>query len=118
MPYKEKEIKKLYYSIGEVSKLLDIKPSTIRHWEKEFKEIKPRKNRKGDRMFTDKDIYHLKVVQKLVHEDKQSLTEANSHIKEHKAKINNTYDAIKRLAELRYEMLKLKEQLQLQRNKK
>ncbi len=115
MPYKEKEIKKLYYSIGEVSKMLDIKPSTIRHWEKQFKQIKPRKNRKGDRMFTDKDIYHLKVVQKLVNDDKQSLSEADSHIQDHKEDINNTFEAIKRLEQIRFEMLKLKEQIQRQK---
>lgn len=112
MPYKEKEIKKLYYSIGEVSKMLDVKATTIRSWEKQFKHINPRKNRKGDRMFTDKDIYDLGVVNKLIQgESQQTVTEAKTHIKENKEKFDKTFDAIKRLEKLRYEMVKLKEQL-------
>ncbi len=116
MPYKERQIKKLYYSIGEVSKMLDIKASTIRSWEKDYKNIKPRKNRKGDRMFTEKDIYHLKVVKKLVDgDDSQTKKEVNSQIKENKTQIDNTFSAIQRLEKLKFEMLKLKEQLLLEK---
>ena len=50
------EIKKQYYSIGEVSKLLEIQPSVLRFWETEFKQIQPRKNRKGNRTYTPEAI--------------------------------------------------------------
>ncbi|MFT5306395.1 MAG: DNA-binding transcriptional MerR regulator, partial [Chitinophagales bacterium] len=56
MPYIQKEIKKLYYSIGEVATLFDVNASLIRFWEKEFEIIKPHKNKKGNRMFTQKDV--------------------------------------------------------------
>jgi len=52
---------KLYYSIGEVAQMFDVNTSLIRFWEKEFKTIQPKKNRRGNRMFTPKDIEHLRV---------------------------------------------------------
>ena len=48
MPYKEKKVEKLYYSIGEVSDMLDVPVSTVRFWENEFDILKPMKNKKGD----------------------------------------------------------------------
>ena len=52
MAYKEKEIEKLYYSIGEVAEQFNVAPSLIRFWESEFELIQPKKNRKGNRQFT------------------------------------------------------------------
>lgn len=57
------ENKKLYYSIGEVSKMLNLNPSLLRYWEKEFPTlIKPRKNKKGDRFYAEKDIENIKLI--------------------------------------------------------
>ena len=65
MPFKEKTIKKIYYSIGEVAAMFDVNKSLIRFWEKEFNIIKPKKNKKGNRYFTEKDINNfLKRVKK------------------------------------------------------
>jgi DNA-binding transcriptional MerR regulator len=47
---------KLYYSISEVSALFDVNTSVIRYWGKEFKQLKPIKNAKGERRYTKKDI--------------------------------------------------------------
>lgn len=66
MPYKEKEIKKLYYSIGEVAEMFDVNTSLIRFWEKEFTVLKPKKNKKGNRLFTEKDLENLKLIYDLV----------------------------------------------------
>ena len=60
MAYKEKEIEKLYYSIGEVAELFNVAPSLIRFWETEFDIIKPKKNRKGNRQFTKEDIENVR----------------------------------------------------------
>jgi DNA-binding transcriptional MerR regulator len=51
-----KQIKKLYYSIGEVSKLTELKPYVLRYWETEFKQLAPPKNRAGNRTYRQKDI--------------------------------------------------------------
>jgi DNA-binding transcriptional MerR regulator len=61
-PYKEKPIEKLYYSIGEVAKLFGVNSSLVRFWEKEFDIIKPKKNKKGNRMFTQKDVDNLRII--------------------------------------------------------
>ena len=60
------ELKKLYYTIGEVAEMFDVNTSLIRFWEKEFKQIKPKKNSKGNRLFTVKDIQTFSSIYQLV----------------------------------------------------
>lgn len=64
----EKELTKLYYSIGEVASLFDVSNSLIRYWETEFPALKPQKNRKGDRRYMVKDIRVLERIYTLVKE--------------------------------------------------
>jgi DNA-binding transcriptional MerR regulator len=68
MPYKEKTIEKLYWSIGEVASELGVNASLIRYWEKEFGMIRPRRTGRGDRLYTRKDIDLLKRILHLVKE--------------------------------------------------
>lgn len=75
------EIKKKYYSIGEVSQELDVNPSLIRFWESEFPQIAPRKNRKGNRVFTPEDIETLKQIYYLVKVRKFTLQGAREKLK-------------------------------------
>ena len=60
MPYKEKEINKLYYPIGEVADMFQVNTSMIRFYEKEFEILQPKKNAKGNRLFRPEDIENLK----------------------------------------------------------
>lgn len=64
MPYKPKTIEKAYYSITEVAEMLDLSPSLLRFWENQFTALNPKKGKKGNRMYTPKDI---ELVQKLKH---------------------------------------------------
>ena len=64
----EKGIKKLYYSIGEVSKMTGLETHVLRYWETEFKELKPRKNRAGHRAYTSEDILIVERIQYLLKE--------------------------------------------------
>ena len=59
---------KIYYSIGEVSKIIGISTSKIRFWEKEFDSIKPKKNKKGNRIFNKKELNKLKLIHHLLKE--------------------------------------------------
>ena len=68
MPYKEKEIEKKYFTIGEVAGNLKVATSLIRFWESEFDIIKPKKNRKGNRQFTREGIKNIKLIYHLVKE--------------------------------------------------
>lgn len=81
MPYKEKEITKLYYSIGEVAEMFDVNASLIRFWEKEFAVLKPKKNKKGNRLFTDKDIDHIRQIYQLVKKEGYTLEGAKQQLK-------------------------------------
>src|SRR4051812_44184895 len=68
MPYKEKPIQKMYYTIGEVATMLKVNTSHIRFWSKQFDVIKPATNKKGNRLFTVSDIENFKVIFHLVKE--------------------------------------------------
>ncbi|MCR9254253.1 MAG: MerR family transcriptional regulator [bacterium] len=81
MPYKEKEIEKKYYTIGEVAEDLGVATSLIRFWEGEFDIIKPKKNRKGNRQFTKEDIKNVKLIYHLVKEKGYTLQGARDFIK-------------------------------------
>src|SRR5580765_7085201 len=75
------EIQKLYYSIGEVSKMLNVAPSLIRFWETEFDLLKPGKTSKGTRKFSQKDIQNLRLIHHLVKEKGFTLQGANEKLK-------------------------------------
>ena len=81
MPYKEKPIEKLYYSIGEVADMFRVNVSLLRFWEKEFDILKPKKNKKGNRMFTTKDLDNLKIIYHLVKERGYTLEGAKKKLK-------------------------------------
>lgn len=81
MPYKEKEITKRYYTIGEVADDLGVATSLIRFWETEFDIISPKKNRKGNRQFTPEDIKKVKMIYHLVKEKGYTLHGARDFIK-------------------------------------
>lgn len=72
---------KLYYSIGEVADMFEVNTSLIRFWEKEFPQLKPKKNKKGNRLFTVKDIDKLNSIYILVKEQGFTLDGAKSQLK-------------------------------------
>jgi DNA-binding transcriptional MerR regulator len=82
MPYKEKKVEKLYYSIGEAAEMLAVPISTIRFWENEFDILKPMKNKKGNRLFTPKDIKSLRIIHHLVKEEGMTLSGAKKRLSE------------------------------------
>lgn len=67
------QITKLYYSIGEVSDLVDLKPHVLRYWESEFPELRPRKNRAGRRVYTEDDIAVVRRIQRLLREERYTI---------------------------------------------
>ena len=72
---------KLFYSIGEVAKMFNVNTSLIRYWEKEFAVIKPKKNAKGNRLFTKKDIENFHKIYYLVKERGMTLPGAKKVLK-------------------------------------
>jgi DNA-binding transcriptional MerR regulator len=111
VPYKEKEIEKLYYSITEVSKMFVVNSSLIRFWEKEFKEINPKKNKKGNRLFTIKDIETFRVIFHLVKENGMTLEGARKKLRDNKDKVVENIEIIKSLEKVKEKLLAIKEEL-------
>lgn len=111
MPYREKEIEKLYYSIGEVSKMFDVKPSLIRFWEKEFDIIKPKKNKKGNRLFTKQDVDNLKIIYHLVKERGYTLQGAKDKLRDNKNDVTDAVEMVERLEKVKSFLLELKKSL-------
>lgn len=102
---------KLYYGIGEVADAFEVNPSLIRFWEKEFDEIQPKKNAKGNRKFTNQDIQTLELIYHLVKERGFTLEGAKTHLKEEKSKTLSKFEIISKLKKVKAELIKIKEQL-------
>lgn len=66
-------LKKLYYSISEVSKLTGLEQYILRYWETEFEQLKPSKNRAGNRIYTNKDIKLILEIKKLLRDEKYTI---------------------------------------------
>tara|TARA_Y100000590_G_scaffold442805_1_gene571388 strand:+ start:389 stop:760 length:372 start_codon:yes stop_codon:yes gene_type:complete len=77
-----KKINKLYYSIGEVSKITNLKQYVLRYWETEFPILNPSKNTAGNRIYKDKDIAMIKYIQDLLYTKKFTIKGAKQHLKE------------------------------------
>ena len=104
MPYKEAKVEKLYYSIGEVAKMFDVNTSLIRFWEKEFDIIKPKKNKKGNRLFTKKDVDNFHIIYHLVKEKGMTLKGAKKKMKENKEDTEHNFEIVRSLEQIK-EML-------------
>lgn len=99
---------KLYYGIGEVSRAFGVNASLIRFWEKEFDVISPKKNKKGNRYFTQNDIKNLQLIYHLVKERGYTLDGAKVALEE-QGNIKENVEMISRLEWIKTELIKLKE---------
>ncbi|WP_084274275.1 MerR family transcriptional regulator [Crocinitomix catalasitica] len=109
----EAQKNKLYYSIGEVAKLFNVKTSHIRFWEKEFAILKPKKNKKGNRLFTKEDIYNIEKIYQLVKIEGYTLDGAKLQLKSN-TPIEVADDAnvvIGKLLEIKSQLLKIRNEI-------
>ena len=111
MAYNPNKVLKKYYSIKEVSDQLGIPESTLRYWEKEFKEISPKKNAKGIRHYTLEDIEQIKLVNHLVKEKSLTIKGAKTRMKDNPQKTTDTHDIVERLKKIREELVAILEEL-------
>ena len=102
---------KLYYSIGEVSRMFQVNPSLIRFWEKEFHIIHPQKNKKGNRVFTIKDIDNFRLIYNLVKEKGFTIQGARDHLAKHKSDAEKNMEIIKSLQEIRSFLIEVGKEL-------
>lgn len=73
---------KLFFSIGEVSKIVEIEPHILRYWEKEFKQTRPKRNKKGERNYTKKDIETMLKLKSLLYKDLYTIKGAKQKLRE------------------------------------
>ena len=111
MPYKEQKVEKLYYTIGEVAEMFNVNTSLIRFWEKEFDVIKPKKNKKGNRLFTKEDIDNFHIIYHLVKERGMTLKGAKKKLKENKEDVIHNFEVVKALAGIKKMLLEIKEEM-------
>lgn len=111
VPSSDELAKKLYYPIGEVAVWFNVNTSLIRYWEKEFKQLQPRKTRKGDRLFRAQDIEFLKQIYYLLREKKYSIDGAKTYLKNNKEKANKDLSLMTNLKEIKNFLISLKASL-------
>jgi DNA-binding transcriptional MerR regulator len=99
---------KLFYSIGEVAKMFNVNTSLIRFWEKEFDIIKPKKNKKGNRLFTQADVDHFHIIYHLVKERGFTLQGAKAKLRENKEDTVDHVEVVKTLQNLKNFLLDIK----------
>jgi DNA-binding transcriptional MerR regulator len=108
---KDIKIEKIYYSIGEVADLFEVRPSLIRFWEKEFDILKPQKNKKGNRLFTRQDINNLRLIYHLVKERGFTLQGARDKLKQNREDVEKRVEIVDSLYKVRNFLEELKKEL-------
>ena len=104
--------KKMFYSMGEVAEMFDVKPSLLRHWEAKFDILQPHKNKKGNRMFTPEDVENLKLIYHLVKERGMTLAGAAQYLKNGITDtMRRDMELLDRLQKIRAELVEVREQL-------
>ena len=104
------ELTKVYYSIGEVAAMFDVNNSLIRFWEKEFDIIKPKKNKKGNRLFTKEDVNNYQKIYFLVKERGYTLKGAKEKLKGNPEDLENQKQIVSKLHKVKSFLHNLKDQ--------
>jgi DNA-binding transcriptional MerR regulator len=101
LPPDEELLKKRYYSIGEVSTLFGLNPSSLRYWETEFVQLTPKKNKKGDRFYTVAEIKKLQLIFFLLRQRKFTIEGAKDYLKKHKDEATVRFELVQSLQQIK-----------------
>ncbi|MFY7810895.1 MAG: MerR family transcriptional regulator [Flavobacterium sp.] len=103
---------KIYYSISEIAEAYQVNSSLIRFWDKEFDLLKPKKNSKGNRIFSQEDVKNFDLIYHLVKTRGFTLEGAKIHLKENSKKVLDKHDIIKKLNQIKKELIALKDAME------
>ena len=106
-----KPTEKLFYKISEVAEMFKVNISAVRFWEKEFDILKPKKNKKGNRMFTPKDIKNIRIIYHLLKERGFTVDGAKKKIKGNKTDTVNNIEIVNHLRDIRGFLVNLRAEL-------
>ena len=109
MPYKKPTIEKVIFSIGEVADMIGENTSLIRYWENQFEMLKPQKNKKGNRLFSKKDIETVKLIYHLVKERGLTIKGAKQKLKENREETVQNFEIVNRLQEIKKELIGIRD---------
>jgi len=98
-------MEKLFYSISEVAAMFQVNQSNLRFWEKEFKQLKPKRNVKGTRFYSSDDILLIKSIIYLVNEQKLTLDGAKRKLSQKKDIVAKQSEVVERLKNIRKELI-------------
>lgn len=76
-------IQKLYYSITEISQMIGEEQHVLRYWEREFPQLRPQKNRAGNRVYTQRDLAILKIIKRLLRQERYTVAGAKEYLRQH-----------------------------------
>ena len=111
MDLNTKHTEKLFYKISEVANMFNVNISAIRFWEQEFDILKPKKNKKGNRLFTLKDIKNIEIIYHLLKERGYTVEGAKKKLKDNKTNTINNIQIITYLKDIRSFLVKLREEI-------
>lgn len=111
MALKEYKPEKLLYTMGEVTEMFDVKPSLIRFWVDRFDVLKPKKNKKGNRLFTPADVKNLEVIYHLTKERGMTLAGVEKYLKNNKEEAERDTEIVRRLQTIRALLVEIREEL-------
>ena len=112
MPYKEKKVERLYYTIGEVARMLDVPVSTIRFWDNEFDVLKPMKNKKGNRLFTPADLKNIQIIHRLLKEEGMTIAGVKKKVSGKWNDTEKSYEINESLLKIRSMLVQLKDEME------
>ena len=98
------ELTKKYYSISDVSEMLNLPQSTLRFWEKQFIELQPKRSSGGTRKYTPKDIEQLQIIRFLIKDKCLTIDGAREHLRHNRHDVEQKYDVIRRLKGIRRQL--------------
>jgi DNA-binding transcriptional MerR regulator len=98
-------MEKLFYSISEVAAMFNVNQSNLRFWEKEFKQLSPKRNAKGTRFYSPEDIQVIKQIIYLVSEQKLTLDGARRKLSQKKDVVAKQQEVVERLKAIKQELI-------------
>ena len=101
--------RKLFYSIGEVAQMLGEQTSAIRYWEKEFKILKPKKNKKGNRLFSPADVDNLKLIHFLLKEKGMTIAGAKKKMDDNPEDVRQNHEVIRSLKKIKEMLIQIRD---------
>lgn len=109
--------RKIFYTMGQVSEMFDLPASTIRFWETRFSILRPKKNAKGNRLFTPQDVENLKLIYHLTKEKKMTLAGAEKFLMQKRVAAKGEMSLLEVLQRVRATLLEIRQELETAENR-